>query len=166
MRKKTLYPLAVFAGVFILQAAYSIWKDAQISKQWAQVEDTNLLSLYLARQDYFLGFSYALAGAFTVYAFLRFLEGRKRGATGVLGGVTLTGLLYLGGCFLLGCCGSPMLAVYLGLFGSSFLGFAKPLVLMITTASVSIGYLWLEKKTSKSCCQNEKYTDEDSMKFL
>jgi len=75
-----------------------------------------------------------------------------------VGGVTLTGILYVGGCFLLGCCGSPMLTVYLSLFGSSFLGITKPLVATITTVSVVIGYFWIEKK-SKSCCEgNDKYS--------
>ena len=161
MRKKILYPLAAFAVVFILHATYSIWKGIQISKQWVQIEDRTLLSFYFKQQDYFLGFSYALAGAFTIYAFVKFFESRnvkdlegrvlRSGVAGVLGGVTLTGILYFGGCFLLGCCGSPMLAVYLSLFGSSFLGFTKPLTLILTMMSVGIGYLWLEKKTN-SCC--------------
>ena len=123
MRKKILYPLIAFVMIFILHVIYSIWKDIQIYRQWVQIEDTTLLSLYLERQDYFLSFSYALAGAFTIYALLKFLEGRRKGIAGVLGGVTLTAILYFCGCFLLGCCGSPMLAVYLTLFGSSFLGF-------------------------------------------
>jgi len=42
------------------------------------------------------------------------------GAAG--GGVTLLGALMAGGCFLIGCCGSPMLAVYLSLFGAKGLG--------------------------------------------
>ncbi|UCE74512.1 MAG: hypothetical protein JSV56_02085 [Methanomassiliicoccales archaeon] len=160
MRKKILYPLIAFVVVFILHATYSILQGIQISKQWVQIEDITPLSLYFERHDYFLGISYALAGAFTIYAFLKFLEGRRNGVAGVLGGVTLTSILYFSGCFLLGCCGSPMLAVYLGLFGSSFLGFTKPLVLIITSTSVVIGYLWMEKKTRtlKSCCiGDEKY---------
>ena len=58
----------------------------------------------------------------------------------------LTGILYIGGCFLLGCCGSPMLAVYLSLFGSSFLGFTKPLVATITTVSVINNWTFLDRK--------------------
>jgi hypothetical protein len=150
MRRIIIYPLAAFIAVFILHAAYLIFKGIQISKQWVQIENTTWLSLYLERQDYFLGFSYALAGAFTIYAFLKFFESRKSGVAGVVGGITLTGILYFGGCFLLGCCGSPMLVVYLSLFGSSFLGFTKPLTLILTITSVVIGYFWLEKKTKSS----------------
>ena len=94
-----------------------------------------------------------MKGAFTVYALMKFLERRRIGAAGVMGGLTLTGALYVGGCFLLGSCGSPMLAVYLSLFGSSFLGFAELLVLVLTTASVVAGFFWLEKRASThSCC--------------
>jgi len=114
-----------------------------------------LISLYFKKQESFLGFSYALAGAFTIYTLLKFLQNRKSGITGIVGGFTLTGVLYIGGCFLLGCCGSPLLAVYLGLFGSSFLGFTKPLIAIITTISVVIGYFWIEKK-SKICCEVNK----------
>ena len=38
-----------------------------------------------------------------------------------MGGITLSGFLAVAGCYLLGCCGSPMLAVYMSLFGVSFL---------------------------------------------
>lgn len=159
MKKKTLCPLIAFVAVFILHASYSIWRGFQISKQWVRVEDINFLLLYFARKDFLLGFSYALAASFTIYALLKFIESGRRGAAGVLGGVTLGGILYLGGCFLLGCCGSPLLVVYLSLFGSSFLGFTKPLVLTFTVSSVLIGYFWIEKKTraSNSCSiGNEK----------
>ncbi len=159
MRRKILYPLTAFVVVFILHATYSIWRAIQISKQWVQIEDMNFLLLYFARKDFFLGLSYALAASFTIYALLKFLSTGRRGVGGVLGGVTLTGVLYFSGCFLMGCCGSPLLVVYLSLFGSSFLGFTKPLVLILTVSSVIIGYFWIEKKTrmSTSCSVgNEK----------
>lgn len=159
MIKKILPPSVGFVIVFFLHAFYSTWKDIKLSNQWFQIENTGLLSLYFKRQDYLLGFAYAFAGAFTIYAFLKFLQNRRMGASGLLGGVTLTGILYFGGCFLLGCCGSPMLAVYLGLFGSSFLGFTKPLVLILTIISVVIGFVCMEKKTKTStncCAENEE----------
>lgn len=152
MKRKILYPFTTFILVFSFHVFYSIWKASQISQQWVQFENMSLLSLYFRRQDIFLGFSYALAGAFTVYALLKFLQNRKSGVVGAVGGITLTGILYVGGCFLLGCCGSPMFPVYLGLFGSSFLGFTKPLIAIITATSVVIGYFWIEK-SSKKCCE-------------
>lgn len=71
------------------------------------------------------------------------------------GGISFTSVFYFGGCFLLGCCGSPMFAVYLGLFGVSFLGFEKLILLMFTVTSVVIGYIWMEKKTKtlEGCCE-------------
>lgn len=154
MRRKIFYPLVAFVALFVIHAIYTIWQGLQISKQWVQLENTNMILLYFKHQDYLMGLAYALAGAFTIYALLKFLQHSKKGVAGVVGGITLTGILYIAGCFLLGCCGSPMLAVYLSLFGSSFLEFTKPLVLILTTTSVVIGYFWINKKTktSQSCC--------------
>ncbi|MDI6782685.1 MAG: hypothetical protein QME64_01155 [bacterium] len=162
MRKKIIYPSVTFIGVFIFHVLYSIWTGSRSSRQWMQVEEINFLSLYFVRQDYFLGVAYALAGAFTIYAGLKCLESYKTSVTGVLGGVTLSALLYFGGCLLLGCCGSPLLTVYLSLFGSSFLGFTKPIVLTLTLTSVVIGYFWIEKKTKKSirCCIGKEKRQE------
>jgi len=155
MRNKTIYPLIVFISVFFLHAIYSIWKSSQVSQQWFQIENMSSLSLYFKQQDFFLGFAYALAGGFTIYALLKFLQNRKSGVGGIIGGITLTGILYIGGCFLLGCCGSPMLAVYLSLFGSSFLGFTKPFIAIITTISVTVGYFWIARKGKKCYGANE-----------
>lgn len=63
-----------------------------------------------------------------------------------IGGVTLSGVLAVAGCFLLGCCGSPMLAVYLSLFGAAFLPFAKPLVAGLTAASLVAGWWWMKRR--------------------
>ena len=108
------------------------------------------LRLYLTQQDYMVGLSYALAGAFTVYALLNFIQSRKRRAGGLIGGSVLMAVIYGAVCFLTGCCGSPMLVVYLGLFGASALGFAKPLILVVTVVSVSAGFLWMRRRAT--CC--------------
>ena len=49
-------------------------------------------------------------------------------AVGAFGGVSLVTLLAAAGCFLIGCCGSPMLAIYVSLFGSKAAGIGKPLM--------------------------------------
>jgi hypothetical protein len=149
MRRKLFYPILAFFTVFALHAAYSIRQAAYISRQWVQLEEVDQFASYLARQDYFMGLSYAIASAFTIYAIMRVAGGRK-GWAGVIGGGALTGLFYFGGCFLLGCCGSPMLVVYLNFFGASFLGFTKPLTLLLTVISVVIGYFWMEKRAKKN----------------
>src|SRR5574337_1060144 len=117
--KRTLYPALAFILVVLLHGSYSLWDAAR----WVSIDKAPLFSRYLEQQDYFMGLSYGLAAAFTVYSFMRFSTGQRGGLTGAIGGITLTGILYFGGCFLLGCCGSPMLAVYLSLFGSSYAGF-------------------------------------------
>lgn len=152
MKKGTRYPLIAFVTMFIIHAGYIIYDAYNIAKQWAAMEEFSYISAYIEGHDYFLSFSYALAAAFTVYAFLRLNENRKTGVAGVAGGLTFMGILYVGVCFMLGCCGSPMLAVYIGLFGSSFLGFTKPLIALVTLVSIIVGYFWLEKK-SKNCCK-------------
>jgi hypothetical protein len=61
--------------------------------------------------------------------------------------MTLTGVLAALGCFLLGCCGSPMLTVYVAMFGSALVGFQDIFVFGFTLASVLVGFLWLRR-----CC--------------
>ena len=88
----------------------------------------------LAGQDYFIGFAYALGASFTAWALTRCISFRhaRVGAGGAaVGGITLVGVLMAGGCFLIRCCGSPMLAVYMSLFGSRALGVGKPLTALV-----------------------------------
>ncbi len=141
--KRTLYPALAFVVVVLLHGAYSLW----VAARWVSLDNAPVFSRYLAQQDYFMSLSYGLAAAFTVYSFMRFTGGQRGGLTGAVGGITMTGILYFGGCFLLGCCGSPMLAVYLSLFGSSYAGFTKPIVLMVTILSIGLSWLWMQRKT-------------------
>ncbi len=150
--KKTFYPAIAFVAGFILHGAYSLWAAAR----WVSVDNMSPLSLYLHQQDYFMGLSYGLASAFTVYSFMRFSARQRGGLTGAIGGITMTGILYFSGCFLLGCCGSPMLAVYLSLFGSSYAGFTKPIVLIVTAVSIGISWLWMQRKSKTPQCSNNK----------
>jgi hypothetical protein len=65
----------------------------------------------------------------------------------------LTSVFYflaLAGCFLVGCCGSPMLVVYLSLFGAWFLPLAKPLVAVVTTISIAAAWWWMRRKQALS----------------
>lgn len=164
MKKKYLFPAAAFLLMLIAHIIYSIYKISKISSKWFYIGDINPFLLYLRQQDYFLGLSYAAAFAFTIYAFLKFIEGRSKSTLlSVVGGAGFTGILNFGLCFLLGCCGSPLLPVYLSLFGSYFLSFTKPLTFLITTISVTIGFIWINKKKKNSavCCgENEKCIDK------
>lgn len=155
---------AAFVVALLLHALYSILQSKRLAERWVEIDQMNYLRLYLERSEYLIGASYALAIGFSVYALLRFLESWRAGLAGLAGGITLTGVLYVAGCFLLGCCGSPMLTVYLTLFGSSFLGFTKPLTFGLTFASIVVGYIWMERKSvgantegSASCdCEGEE----------
>ncbi|MCL4511166.1 MAG: hypothetical protein M1470_08870 [Bacteroidetes bacterium] len=144
--KRFLLPLTGFFVVPAIHASYTIFENVRLAEHWATETDPNYIALYFSNGEYLIGASYALAAAFSIYALARFVRNRNKGIAGVLGGMTLTGALYVGGCFLLGCCGSPMLAVYLTLFGSTFLGFTKLLTFVLTLASIIVGYIWLERK--------------------
>ncbi len=125
------------------------WADATALTQQTQLTG---YELYFTDWEYFLGLSYAMAVAFTVFVFSRFKFDRNKGILGIFSGVTLSAALYTLGCFLIGCCGSPMAVVYAGLLGSSFLGFTKPIVFIITLISIGIGYrLMLKKPKGKAC---------------
>lgn len=140
------YPIIAFISIYFLHAAYSIYGYWRVAQLWAVIKlDRTFVLSYIYSNDYLLGFSYALAGAFTVLAVLNYSNGRKRGALGVASGAAITGFLYFGSCFLIGCCGSPMLVVYLSLFGSRFLGFTKPLIALLTIISVGLSYYWMKK---------------------
>ncbi|MEM2145425.1 MAG: DUF4346 domain-containing protein [Candidatus Jordarchaeaceae archaeon] len=170
MRRKLFFTSVGFVSVFLLHTFYVISKISRISAKWVAIGDTNPFSLYLRQQDYFIGLSYATAFAFTIYAFLKFIEGHnkklgrnKMGLISAIGGIGFANILYFGLCFILGCCGSPMLVVYLSLFGASFLGFTKPLVLLITIVSVAVGVIWMNKEKKTVCCgEDEKCIDKKS----
>jgi len=151
MNGKVIWPLLAFILVFSMHAAYVSYTLTHQETKWITVEETNWVTTYLQEQEYFIGLSYALAAAFTVYALLTYAENRKKGLVGLFSGITLTGLIYFGACFLAGCCGSPMVAVYVSLLGPSFLGVAKSVTLFLTIISVSVGYYLLKKKGSSAC---------------
>ena len=85
---------------------------------------------------------------------IRVREGRV-GDAGVPGGLAVAG------CFLIGCCGSPMLAVWISLFGAGFAPLAKPLVAILTTLSVGIGWAWMiQRERSTREAGASQVTDE------
>jgi hypothetical protein len=101
MRRSTfLIYLFVFAVVFAAHFGYHAWQEARVASQWValdSVERPSAWARYAERQDFYLGYSYALAAAFTVFAVLFSLQQRRREVGGILGGVTLLGGLYAAG---------------------------------------------------------------------
>jgi hypothetical protein len=103
-----LIPAVVFVAIFVTHALYvgacaaaatSGWRDFGIT---AHVVGPLGLGAYWRGQDYFIGFSYALAAAFVTWALSRsilFRQGRTVTAGAAAGGLTLLGALMAGGCF-------------------------------------------------------------------
>jgi len=148
-------PVATFVTVLIIHfILVNVFPGIDpIQEQWRKVptaEPSGWWDYYLTGQHFWLGYSYALAFGFAVYALLQYLSLRFR-ASGNLaaGGVTYSALLSVFGCFLVGCCGSPMLGVYLCLFGASFLPLAQPLVALVTTVLIGSFWLLLTKKRKR-----------------
>ncbi len=153
---KWLPPL-VFVGVYAAHAFYLSSIVATLPEGWANSEimDTGFLGLgpYLQGQDYYTGFSYALGAAFAAWAIGRFLRSRQAAmAAGAAGSITFVGVLMAAGCFVIGCCGSPMLGVYLGIFGAKALGVGKPLMALVSSLSVGVGYWYLSRRAKKEIC--------------
>lgn len=146
-----LLPLAVFLGV---AAAHFVWSGLfpevdPAQARWASlpVSKASWLQRYLETQGYWLGYTYALSLAFAVIALRRYREERVGSArTLAVGGMTLSGFLAIAGCFLAGCCGSPMLVIYLSLFGAWFLPLAKPLVAVVSTLSILGAWWWMQRR--------------------
>ncbi len=147
--RRAVLPVVVFSGVALLHFAwlYFFPETDPAQSRWETVpENSSALGHYLDEGSYFLGYSYALAISFATVAFRSYREKRLRSAGSfAIGGLTFSGFLAFAGCYLLGCCGSPMLGVYLSLFGAGFLSFAKPLVAIITTLSIVGSWWWMNR---------------------
>ena len=144
--RRTGLPLAVFVTVV---AIHFVWLGATAQPCDVQnpggtldpASEATWWDRYVRTGGYWTGYTYALSLGFASIAFRNYRERRFcSGGAAVVGGVTLSGFLAFAGCFLVGCCGSPMLGVYLSLFGAGFLPFAKPLVAGITTVMISFFY--------------------------
>lgn len=146
--------LVVFAGILLGHFGYTTSSSAaKAGGQWAAYEfdvpEASRIDHYLEHGNYWLGLSYGVAGAFAAWCFGRMLMMRRASLAASAGGLTLSGILAASACFLTGCCGSPMLPLYLGLLGPNFLGVTKPLTFAITLLSIAIGYIWMVKGVCK-----------------
>ncbi len=139
-----LLPLILFLGVFTGHALYLRQQSALPADGWADV-GVGIGGMwgfesYFQERDFHMGFSYALGVAFAVWAGGRFILTRQTSmAVGAAGSVTFSGILMAAGCFLIGCSGSPMLGIYMGIFGAKALGIGKPLMALTTVLSVGWG---------------------------
>ena len=151
--RRLLLPMLVFVAVGLIHFVWlGMFPEHNVTQdRWQRVateENPSWLNRYLETQNYWLGYSYALSLSFAAVAMRRYREQRMCAARNLaIGGMTLSGFLAVAGCFLVGCCGSPMLGVYLSLFGASFLPFAKPLVAGLTTVMIAASYWWMRSRS-------------------
>ncbi|MEK6714690.1 MAG: hypothetical protein AABY43_01425 [Candidatus Omnitrophota bacterium] len=151
--RKALITLSTFIIVFILHIFYfKVTEGGCGSTPWLQK--------YIKEQDYFLGISYALSLAFMAFAFLKYKENRKSALKAGLGSGLLAALLWFS-CFFFGCCGSPMIIVYLNLFGLSTLRIPKAALLLMTIIFIGIAYVLLIKNPGCYCDVKTHKNDEN-----
>ncbi len=153
MRKAT--PILAGLVVFLAYAGWAVLRpEASSASGWGVVADPLALRIrtFLFGDSVWMGASYAVSAGFTVFALLVFREERKaRAAVGAAGGVAMAGAVYGLGCYFLGCCGSPMLAVYAGLLGAKWAKISGPLMFGVTLASVALGVRWLKRRRGCGC---------------
>jgi hypothetical protein len=147
-----------FIAVFLGHVLYLRYLTSAPQKEWADNfnPSNSFWQSYMISQDYFVSFSCALSASFAVWAVARFVYLRRRSAAiGAFGGVSLVTFLAAGGCFLIGCCGSPMLPIYVSLFGSNAAFIGKPLMALISLISIGGGYLYILRRQECNCTNPE-----------
>lgn len=142
-------PAIVFIVVMVIHfisTGYSPYEEAQ--SQWIEIEsNVSLWKKYLNAQDYYLGFSYAISFAFSALAFCTYQERSSCNSSKfAFGGLGFSGGLAVAGCFLVGCCGSPMLVVYSSVLGMKYANMAKPFIAGVTTLIIVLCWIWMKKK--------------------
>lgn len=143
--------LAILSGHFLYVTRNVLTSNG--NGQWAsykfeQTEESRW-SRYVGPGEYWLGFSYGLAGAFAAFCLAIAIRMRRESLAASAGGLALGGLLWASVCFFVGCCGSPILPVYLGLLGPKFFGVTKPMAFALTVISITIGYRLVLKRAEK-----------------
>lgn len=149
---KTALPLV--AGIVAL-AAHALWHAAfppAATSGWVAVAPSTgeTLRAYAAGAVW-LGASYAVSAAFTVYALSQFARSRRKAAAGAAGGLAGMGILYAAGCFALGCCGSPLLPFYLSVLGGRAAGLSGPLLFGLTMLSAGLGLALMKRRERCGC---------------
>lgn len=146
--KRLILPVTVFAATVAAHLAYkAMFPDtAPEQDRWAAppTADGAWFRLYLESGMHYLGLSYAASITFAAVMFRRYRERRLCADRNLaIGGITLSGVLGVVGCFLIGCCGSPMLGVYISFLGPWFLPWTGPMTLGFTVLSLAGGWWWM-----------------------
>lgn len=161
-------PGFVFVGVFSIHYLWQGFFPEQdpLQSQWLSLPTENSWFLnYIETKNYLLGYSYGLSAAFASVAFRNYLKSPGwESKTFAIGGVTFSGVLAFAGCFLIGCCGSPMFVVWLNIFGAAFIPFAKPFIALVSTISIAVAWLWMirRKKSQLSEIALSRFPETDN----
>jgi len=126
-------------------------------------EQASWLDGYLGSGSYWLGLSYAASAAYAVAVIRRAVDRRTAASrAGAARGLAFSTLLPFVGCWLAGCCGSPLLPVYLNLLGARYLPFAKPLVAGLTACMLTLSWTWMRRRETAqaaACCAPDTSCD-------
>lgn len=160
--KRLLAPLLVFITVWIIHYIWIIYfpEIDETQLQWAPVGHSTAIELfkgYIASKSYFLSYTYALSFAFAYFNYRNYQEKKacSPGKIPLISSIGITSILSVSGCFLIGCCGSPMLAVYLTWFGAGFVPIAKPLIAILSTLMIFGMYFISIRKNSRILSNNQ-----------
>jgi hypothetical protein len=145
------WPVGGFLAALGLHIAWRMQAQGAsvMQDRWVAVpvSPTPWYAIYLRSGDIWLGLSLGAAIAFAAWAISRWHRRRSAaGAAMALGGLTWGGALAAGGCFLTGCCGSPMLAVWLSLLGATAIPWIKPLSFGVSLATIGFGIWWIRRQ--------------------
>lgn len=131
--------LAVNAVHFALTTAPA---PAVSASPWAALPPPSTagrFDAYLANGGLWLGYCYGVAAAMALMAVVFFANRRARSGQGAFfGGITLSGVLAGSACFMTGCCGSPMLAVWVGLLGAAAAPWLGPFAALVSTVTAVV----------------------------
>jgi hypothetical protein len=151
---------STFLGFAIGLAAhfgFVAWRTHAVRAAWADAPMfslSDLLEKYSVDAEYIIGISVACSFAFAAFVLQRTVLQTQMKLATAAGASGFSTFMAVFGCFLVGCCGSPMLAVYAGIFGAAFAPLAKWLTLVVTLASIAFGFWWIrrnEKKCLRDC---------------
>lgn len=129
-------------------------KERRLQQRWAATTPETPYSLmqYWREGEVWSGLAYAASAALLLWlvinraAFRAQSPGKSRW---LLGGAGLGGAVAASSCFLAGCCGSPILALYAGFFGAATAGRMRPVMSIVSMLLTGLSW-WLLRRYVRS----------------
>lgn len=141
------------------------WRILAARSAWAgapALSFANLFERYYSDSEYIIGISVACSFAFATFVLRRTVLQTQLKLAAAAGAGGFSTFMAVFGCFLVGCCGSPMLAVYASIFGATFAPLAKWLALAVALTSIAFGSWWISRKEKKCLGDCTCVTDSPS----